>query len=91
MRIGNKCAIPSRPTAQAKLALVPRRCYSCRHENLSDTERFHSRGPHVFKVTGTKEGVYIRKEFDSQVVGLKHQHGRRFIVLEHQHGRRDVM
>ena len=25
------------------------------------------------------------------MIGLEHQHGRRFIVLEHQNGRRDVM
>ena len=32
-----------------------------------------------------------RKEFNSHRTGLKHQHGRRFIVLELQNGRRDVM
>ena len=41
---------------------------------------------------GTKrESVYIRKEFNSQRIGLELQHGRRFIVLGHQYGRRDVM
>ena len=40
---------------------------------------------------GTKESVYIRKESNSQRIGVEHQHGRRFIVLEHQYGRRDVM
>ena len=40
---------------------------------------------------GTKESVYIRKEINSQGIGLGHQHGRRLIVLEHQYGRRDVM
>ena len=29
------------------------------------TERFHSRGQHLFKFVGTKEGVCIRKEFNS--------------------------
>ena len=33
----------------------------------------------------------MRKEFNSQMTGLGHQHGRRFIVLGHQYGRRDVM
>ena len=32
------------------------------------------------KFTGTKESVCIRKEFNSQRIGLGHQHGRRFIV-----------
>ena len=45
----------------------------------------------VCKFIGTKESVYIRKEFNSQRIGLGHQHGRRFIVLGHQYGRRDVM
>ena len=54
-------------------------------------KRFQSRGQHLCKVTGTKESVCIRKEFNSQRIGLGHQHGRRFIVLEHQYGRRDVM
>ena len=40
---------------------------------------------------GTKESIYMRKEFNSQRIFLVHQHGRRFIVLEHQYGRRDVM
>ena len=40
---------------------------------------------------GTKESVYVRKEFNSHRIVLGHQHGRIFIVLEHQYGRRDVM
>ena len=36
----------------------------------------------VHKFIGTKESVYIRKEFDSHGIGLEHQNGRRFIVLE---------
>ena len=31
-----------------------------------------------------KESVYIRKELNSQKIGLKHQHGRRLVVLGHQ-------
>ena len=54
-------------------------------------ECFHSRGQHLYKFIGTKESVCIRKEFNSQRTGLRHQHGRRFIVLGHQYGRLDVM
>ena len=45
-------------------------------------ECFHSRGQHLCKFIGTKESVCIRKEFNSQRIGLRHQHGRRFIVLD---------
>ena len=58
---------------------------------IYDIERFHSRGQRLCKFIGTKESVYIRKEFNSHRTGLVHQHGRRFIVLEHQYGRRDVL
>ena len=58
---------------------------------LQTIERFHSRGKHLCKFIGTKENVYIRKEFNSQRIYSVHQHGRRFVVLEHQYGRRDVM
>ena len=54
-------------------------------------ECFHSRAQHLCKCFGTKESVCIRKEFNSQRIGLGHQHGRRFIVLGHQNGRGDVM
>jgi hypothetical protein len=54
-------------------------------------ERFHSRGQQPCKFFGTKESVYIRKEFNSLRIGLVHQQGRRFIVLEHQYGCRGVM
>ena len=54
-------------------------------------EYFHSRGQHLCKFIGTKESVCIRKEFNSQRIGLGHQHGHCFIVLGHPHGRRDVM
>ena len=46
-------------------------------------KRFHSPGQHLCKFIGTKESVYIRKEFNSHRTGLEHQHGRRFIVLGH--------
>ena len=39
-------------------------------------ERFHSRGQHLCKFIGTKESVYIWKEFNSHRIGLEHQHGR---------------
>ena len=54
-------------------------------------ERFHSRDQHLCKFVGTKEIVYLRKEFSSHRICLKHQHGRRFIVSEFKYGRRDVM
>ena len=54
-------------------------------------ECFHSRGQQLCKFIGTKESVCIRKEFNSHGTGLRHQHGRRFIVLGQQDGRRDVM
>ena len=54
-------------------------------------ECFHSRGQHLCEFNGTKESVYVRKEFNSHRTGLGHQHGRRFIVLGHQYGCRDVM
>ena len=37
-------------------------------------ERFHSRGQHLCKFIGTKESVCIRKEFNSQRIGLGHQY-----------------
>ena len=43
------------------------------------------------QIYGTRESVCVRKEFKSHMIGLGHQHGRRFIVLGHQYGRRDVM
>ena len=54
-------------------------------------ECFPSRGQHLCKFIGTKESICIRKEINSQRTGLRHRHGRRFIVLGHQYGRRDVM
>ena len=55
------------------------------------TEWFHSRGQYLCKFIGTKESVCIRKEFNSQRIGLGQQYGRWFIVLGHQYGRRDVI
>ena len=52
---------------------------------------FPSRGQHLCKFIGTKESVYIRKEFNSHRTGLGHKHGRRLIVLGHKYGRHDVM
>ena len=57
---------------------------------LEGIVRFQSRDQHLCKFIGAKESVYKRK-VNSHRTGLKHQHGRRFIVLEHQYGRRDVM
>ena len=37
----------------------------------------HSRGQHLCKFIATKESVCIRKEFNSQRIGLGHQRGRR--------------
>ena len=58
-------------------------CFALRHKCcLTITiECFHSRGQYLCKFIGTKEGVCIRKEFNSQRIGLGHQHGRHFIVL----------
>ena len=52
---------------------------------------FHSRGQHLCKLIGTKENVYIRKEFNSHRTGLEHKHGHRFIGLGHKYGRHDIM
>ena len=58
---------------------------------VSEYRVFSLTWPDLCKFIGTKESVCIRKEFNSQRIGLGHQHGRRFIVLGHQYGRRDVM
>ena len=63
----------------------------CGEFNLIYSQRFHSRGQRLCIFIGTKESVFIRKEFNSHRIGLGHQHGRRFIVLENQYGRRDAM
>jgi hypothetical protein len=54
-------------------------------------ERFHSRGQQPCTFIGTKENVYMRKEFNPQRIDLVQQHDRRFIVLVHHDGCRDVM
>ena len=46
-------------------------------------ECFHSRGQHICKFIGTKESVYIRKEFNSHRTGSGHQHGRRDVMWKH--------
>ena len=38
-------------------------------------ERFHSRGQHLCKFVGTKESVYMWKEFISHWIVLEHQYG----------------
>ena len=60
-------------------------------DQIGPIECFHSRGQPLCKFVRTKESVCIRKEFNSQRIGLGDQHGRRFIVLGHQYGRCDVM
>ena len=42
---------------------------------------FRSRDQLLCKFIGTKESVYLRKEFNSHKTGLEHQHGRLFIVF----------
>ena len=54
----------------------------CGEFNLIYSQRFRSRGQRLCIFIGTKESVFIRKEFNSHRIGLGHQHGRRFIVLE---------
>ena len=80
------CSIPAAeqemsPRSGNRIECNMKKCIEC----------FHSRGQHLCKFIKTKESVCIRKEFNSQRIGLGHQHGGRFIVLGHQHGRRDVM
>ena len=43
-------------------------------------ECFHSRGQHLCKFIGTKDSVCIRKEYNSQRIGLGHQYGRRDVM-----------
>ena len=43
-------------------------------------ERFHSCVQHLSKFIGKKEGVYIRKEFNSQRIDLEHQYGCRDVI-----------
>ena len=66
-------------------------CDNLFRNSCTEIECFHSRGQHLYKFIGTKKSVCIRKELNSQRIGLGHQHDRRSIVLRHQYGRRDVM
>ena len=59
--------------------------------SLQTVRTCYSRGQHLCRFMGTKESVYIRKEFNSHRTGLGNKHGRRFIVLGHKYGRHDVM
>ena len=52
---------------------------------------FHSHHSHLCKFIGTKESIYIRKEFNSHRTALGHKHGCRFIVLGHKYGHHDFM
>ena len=52
---------------------------------------FHSRGQQPCTLIGTKASVNVRQEFNSDRIGLNHQHGCHFIVLGQQYGRHDVM
>ena len=52
---------------------------------------FHSRDQQPYFSTKTKEDVSIIIAFNSRRIGLRHQHGRHFIVWGHQYGGRDVM
>ena len=53
---------------------------------------FLHRRPKTELITGQPwKGEGPSKEFNSQKIGLGHQHGRRFSVLGHQYDRRDVM
>ena len=46
--------------------------------SLNDSsECFYSHGQHLCKSIGIKESVYIRKELNSDRIGLGHQYGRR--------------
>ena len=44
-------------------------------------ELFHPRGQQLCKFLGTKEGFYIRKEFNPHMIFSVDQHGRCLIVL----------
>ena len=51
----------------------------CGEFNLIYSQRFRSRGQRLCIFIGTKESVFIRKEFNSHRIGLGHQHGRRLL------------
>ena len=47
--------------------------------------------PASMQIYWNKRKRFHKKEFNSNRIGLEHQHGRLFIDLGHQYGRRDVM
>ena len=49
----------------------------------------YSRVKQPCKFIGTKESVFIRKEFNSHWIGLVQQHGCRFVVLKQPYGCHD--
>ena len=53
------------------------------HHRPDLIECFHSCGQHICKFIGTKESVYIRKEFNSHRTDLGHQYGRRDVMWKH--------
>ena len=98
LKESNKRRFDSYSVRKSELMISRITFRDCRVHSFSDNlsqnsciECFHSRGQHLCKFMGTKESVCIRKEFNSQRIGLGHQHDCRFIVLGHQYGRRDVM
>ena len=54
------------------------------------TERFHSPGQHLRKFIGTKETLKQKNGSIPRGPGLKHQHGRCFVVFEHHYDKRDA-
>ena len=61
---------------------VAYKCIFIFHINSVRNESVFTHVTSEYKFIGTKESVYIRKEFDSHGIGLEHQNGRRFIVVE---------
>ena len=64
---------------------------SCERGVLEEIERFHSRGQHLCKFIGTKESIYIRKEFNFQRIFFGTPTWPPFHCFGHQYGRFDVM
>ena len=54
--------------------------------HVSKIERFYSSGEQIYKFIGTKEFVYIKKEFISHRTGFGNHYGRRFIIKGQQRG-----
>ena len=80
-----------RPWSPLKTSLTRPRTAKFKWATKENSVFSDSRGQHLCKFIGTKESVYLRKEFNSYRTGLGHKHGRRFIVLGRQYGRHDVM